>query len=833
MRKPPPPSRLRLEDLPTRELTTRGEALLAARNYKDAIDVYKLLLKREPQAEAGWRELLATVYLERAKQLADKAMHREAAIIWENLPGLCSQAPHPELYVGWLLQTGQYAKAMCAYAQHTAALAGAGDLEARLAALMLAGQKEVLQALPPDTPLRRQLDLAQAALHAYSQGEAEAVVRECLQNIPIRSPYRDLRQTLSALLKLETDPAGAPALVERITPTSPYHDLAVIIRARTAPKPAQALLALDAIQRDLAANLFGLEARQVKLLKEWLRLGEHPKDKILFDFITNNLALLDQEQARHACLALLAVYPKGQPTYSRLFEPLPMIEAYRLQALQCQREDDLSRALHHWQDYINELAKDKKDPDRRLMVALALRQMAQLAQHPGVNWGDTSQARSYLEQSLPFDPDDRDTYLQLAALCKEAGEDKDYYQWVERAVKQFPDDPLVLMAAVATATTRKSYKKAAGFAERVLELDPINAKARQVLINLHLSHARKQIIAGKYVLAEKELNSASQLERDNARSGVIEINRGLLAFRQHQQEPMHNALKEGLRLAGSPVLGWLRLAVEAFSLKMDPATFQREIELGDPRKFTVSRADLMTLTQWVNTWREGGVNSICSILEDLEKPLKRAIKELNKEEDLLTVCECLHEVPHYELLEYAATGALQHYPDRPLFIYYQVYGRAEGEMDDVRDRDYDRLENALEAAQKADDKRAVIRISQFMEEGEMSLPFPFPQSRGGGGPSMPIPFPMPPHMRREMEEIREQLEYMPPALRERMLDSLLDSLPEDKDFPREMQRAIMKAILLGGEGQMERMPEIEDMDEDEDDFPAPSRGRGRPKNRRR
>ncbi len=760
-------------------------------------------------------------------------MHREAAIIWENLPGLCSQAPQPELYVSWLLQTGQYAKAMRAYVQHAAALAGAGELEARLAVLMLAGQKEVLQALPQDAPLRRQLDLAQAALHAYSQGETEAVVRECLQNIPIRSPYRDLRQTLAALLKLETDPAGAPALVERIPLTSPYHDLAVIIRARVAPKPAQALLALDPIQRDLAASLFGLEARQVKLLKEWARLGEHPKDKILFDFITNNLALLDQDQAHHACLALLATYPKGQPTYLRLFGPLPAFEAHRLQALQCEREDDLNRALRHWQTCVDELAKAKKDPDQRLMMALALRQMAQLAQHPNMYWGDTAQARGYLEQSLPFDPDDRDTYLQLAALCKEAGEDKDYYQWVERAVKQFPDDPLVLMAAVATATARKSYKKAAGFAERVLELDPINTQARQVLINLHLSHARKQIIAGKYALAEKELNSASQLERDNARSGVIEINRGLLAGRQHQQEPMHSALKEGLRLAGSPVLGWLRLAVEADRLKLDPTVFQREMGMGDPRKFTVSRADLMTLTQWVNSLREGGVDAIRSILEDLEKPLKRAIKELNKEEDLLTVCECLHEAPHYELLEYAATGALQHYPDRPLFIYYQVYGRAEGEIDDVKDRDYDRLEEALEAAQKADDKRAVIRISQFIEEGEMSMPFPFPQSRGGGGSSMPIPFPMPPRMRREMEEIREQLEYMPPALRERMLNSLLDSLPEDQDFPREMQRAIMKAILLGGEGQIEMMPEMGGMDEDDDDFPLPSRGRGRPKNRRR
>ena len=45
---------------------------------------------------------------------------------------------------------------MRAYAAHAAALsaAGTGELEIGLAALTLTGQKEVLQALPQDAPLR-------------------------------------------------------------------------------------------------------------------------------------------------------------------------------------------------------------------------------------------------------------------------------------------------------------------------------------------------------------------------------------------------------------------------------------------------------------------------------------------------------------------------------------------------------------------------------------------------------------------------------------------------------------------------------------------------------
>ena len=824
MHKATPPPRARLEDLPTRELIARGAALLAAQNYKDAIDVYKLLLKREPQPEAGWRDSLATAYLERARQLAGKAMYREAAVLWENLPTLCSQAPQPDLYMDWLLRSGQYAKAMRAYASQVAALPAGAELEALLAALALAGQKDVLQALPPNVPLRAHLTAAQAALRAYGQGEAEDAVRERLKAISIRSPYRDLRQALAALLKLETDPAGALSLIERIPPTSPYQDLVELVRAGAAADPARALLALAPAQRELASGLLGLEARQLKLLKDWARLGDQPSDKAKFEFIAANLALFDREQARRASLALLLGYPQGSKPYSNLFGPLPPFEAQQLKALRAEREDDdLDHTLSHWQACVG-LLRHETDPDHRLMAALILRHMAELLHKGDDGWDDGARLRDCLEQSLRFDPDDRDVYLQLALLYKDADNDKEYHQWVEQAVKRFPDDPLVLLAGVKTATARKAHKKAAGFAARVLELDPINSKARTVLINAHLAHARKLMRADKYALAEKELDSAGQLERDNARTGVVEINRGLLALQQRQRDPGRRWLREGVRLAGSPLLAWVRLAVETLRLKLDPADFQRDAELGDPRKLSASRADLLALAQLLNAYREEEVDDLDTILEDLEKPLQRAIKALTSEDDLLLMCESLHQAPHYGLLEYAATRALEVQPERPLFVYYQIYGRAEGDLDHVKDRDYGRLEQAMERADASKDHRAATSINRFLSQSPFSLPFR-PRSRGPA--PMPMPMPMPPKMRREIEDMRRELERLPPALRGRMLDQILDELPPDDEFPPQVQRALMKMMLLGGG--------IEDLlDELPDDLPLPFPGGrgGRGKRRR-
>ena len=814
MRKPiPQQPRVRLEDLPTRELIARGVALLSDQNYKDAIDVYKLLLKREPQPEAGWRDSLAKVYLERARQLAQKAMHREAAVLWENIPTLCGQTPQPDLYLDWLLRSGQYAKAMRAYASHAAALPAGGELETLLAALALAGQKEVLQAIPPDAPLRTHLTAAQAALRAYTQGEAEDAVRERLKAISIRSPYRDLRQALAALLKLETDPTGALALVERIPPTSPYQDLVELVRASAAADPARALLALTPAQRELA-GLFGLDARQLKLLKDWARLGDRPSDKAKFEFIAANLALFDREQARRACLALLLGYPQGSKTYSNLFGPLPPFEAQQLKALRAEREDDdLDRTLRDWQGCVD-LLRHETDPDSRLMAALILRHMAELLRKGDDGWDDGEQLRDCLEQSLRFDPDDRDVYLQLAILYKEVDNDKEYHQWVEQAVKRFPDDPLVLLAAVKTATARKAHKKAAGFAARVLELDPINTKARTVLINAHLAHARKLMRADKYALAEKELDSAGQLERDNARTGIVEINRGLLALQQRQRDLGRRWLREGVRLAGSPLLAWVRLAVETLRLKLEPADFQRDADLSDPRKLNASRTDLLALAQLLNAYREEEVSDLDTVLEDLEKPLQRTIKALTSEDDLLLICESLHQAPHYGLLEYAATRALEVQPERSLFVYYQIYGRAEGDLDLVKDRDYDRLEQAMERATAAKDHRAATSITRFLSQSPFSLPF---APKGRGPAPMPMPIPIPPKMRREIEDMRRELERLPPPLRDRMLDQILDELPPDDEFPPGVQRALMKMMLLGGG--------IEDLlDELPEDLPLPLPG---------
>jgi tetratricopeptide (TPR) repeat protein len=776
------------EDLSTAELVAQGSRLMAAGSYREAIEIYKQLLKREQRQE--WRDTLATAYLERSRDLAAKAMYREAAMLWENIVNLCGTVLQPDWYIDWLIRGGQYAKAMWACQQYQAALTAGGtheQLDMLLAALLLIGNKEVTQALPPDSALRQQQAMAQAALRAYCQGGNEAVIREHLKGITFRSPYREWRQILSALLKLESDPAGAPLLLERISPESPYHDLAEVIRRCAHAGNVQALLRLNPAQRDLAASLLGFDQGQLKLLRQWSGVSQKLNDRTMFDFITNHLPVLDQEQARHACLSLLPGYPHGLKTYTRLFGPLPPFETQRLQALRAEREGDTFDASRYWQTCVDLLMRPADNPDNPLAAALILRHMAKLRERSGSGPQQETSIRNYLERSLELDPDDKATYLKLADLHKQAGNAKDYYQWLEKAVQQFPNDSQVLLAIVEAATARKAFKKAAGFAARLLELDPINTKARTVLINSHLGHARKLIKSGKYPLAEKELASASQLERESARRGLVEINRGLLAFQLGQQERMQRELREGARLAGGVLQASLCLWVESCRLELEPEDFQRYAQ-PEGVKLQATREEVLALVKLVNEYRQEGADFLDTALENLEAPLKKFASQLSTEEDLLAVCECLQRAPHYELLEHFASQALKRWPERPLFVYYQLYGRAEGNLDNLSERDHQHLERVWQQAEQAKDHRTARLIDSFLNQDFSPLTAPFP--------SLP---PLPPEVREGLEKLRRELRNASPKLRDKLMDDFLDGVFGRKSGKlRALDKVVLTLLLAAG-----------------------------------
>jgi hypothetical protein len=247
--------------------------------------------------------------------------------------------------------------------------------------LLLADDADVEQALPATAPLRQQKALAQAALQAYFSGQSEAEVRERLRAISFRSPYRDLRQLLSALLKSESDPIEADVLLARIAveASSPYANLATIIHTVSAgTSRVTPFSTLTHNQSDFAASLLGLDQRQQRLLKQSAGLRDQHNDKALLNLIVGNLDVLAHQQAQRAALATLIDYPQGHGLYSKHFGIPSEFEQKRLQALHAERNSATEDAEARWQQCADALAADRSDPDHALAAALILRHIVQM-----------------------------------------------------------------------------------------------------------------------------------------------------------------------------------------------------------------------------------------------------------------------------------------------------------------------------------------------------------------------------------------------------------------------------------------------------------------------
>jgi hypothetical protein len=262
-----PASRVRQAAL-AGSLTPEAQAAktLAAGQYRQAIELYKTLLKQERRSE--WVDGLAASYAGRAGELAAKGMLSEALVVWRNRASLCGRPLAEGPYVEWLLRAGEHAAALRLLVTSADLSPSAiAELETRLAAVVLTAPAEALAQLAADSPLSRHRALALAAIAACARGD-QLALEEQLRAIPFRSPYRDLRYLLKSLLLLTEEPTQAAELIARVAAGGPFESLAAVVRAAllTGSRWLAALPALDDEGRQLLLDLKGCPQSRRSLL---------------------------------------------------------------------------------------------------------------------------------------------------------------------------------------------------------------------------------------------------------------------------------------------------------------------------------------------------------------------------------------------------------------------------------------------------------------------------------------------------------------------------------------------------------------------------------------
>jgi cellulose synthase operon protein C len=729
-----------------------GTALAAAR-YKDAIELFKDLLKRERRP--AWLDGLAAAYAGRAEQLAAKDMVKEALALWRTRAESCQVPLLDGPYVGWLMKTGQIEHALRLLPSVDKLPATLREqATAQLAPAVLVAPDHLLAGLSPQMQGHRaaaRTALAACCAQGGAQGGAQgsgaqgdpAALEAALQGISFRSPYRDLRPLLKGLTLLATepiDPTAAAANLARVRVSGPCQALAQALRVCLMPGTEwlAGLRALDDAGRTLVFDLKGCPLPQRALVLDLMACSGGPGAAApaeLFDLLQRHRRVLPDNVARPLALRLLPHAPQRLNAFHAGFGPLLAADQERVLALAAELKLRPQDAEGHWLRLVkllDQTQSQSQSPAGQRRAALVLRRLAD--EHAGHSPDGSLcvHALDWLQQSLQLDPTDRDTHLRLLRDARQAGELKQARIWFDAASHQFPGDALVLQEGVEIALAAGAYKKAAGLAKQVLQADPINPRVRTLVGQSHLAHARKLIGAHKLQAAQRELDEAAHWLRSAADRGQLALLRG---FAAEPAETGDALLRQAVADLGGPLVGAFHLLLEAKRVK--PSGFAPQELL---RRAAVDTqvmpdaAEVLALAQALHATpqREPAVSVALGVLNGM---LTRAAARLQlNETDHLLLCEALHRHGQTELARRFAAAALARWPGRPVFVYLEAAARFAAMPWTMPQAEWERLDRVFEQARDQGDERTASRLSKLLgaASGPGAFNVPMGPSSGAG-----------------------------------------------------------------------------------------------------
>ena len=698
-------------------LAAEAEEALRLDRFKEAVELYKQLLKQEARPE--WRDALATAYVGRAKSLFAKGLFKEAEVVIGNAVALDGVVKEPLFLIDCLIRQGEIGKALAQALKYVGGETvdpGEERLLSELAAAMFLARPVPLATGAGEPPARAKwiaaANAARAALAALTANKPADEIEPLLAEIPARSPFGPVRLIVKGLLT--EDPAKARRLFDGVASTSPFGPLRMAAEAATPGEPIEVIGRLNeasAAQRACALEWLGGSASGTSTLTRLME-AERVGPGALFNFLSKPGTNFPAADVRDACFNLLPKVPDRIAAYEKAFGKLSEAEKARVLALAAEAKPDWRRAESHWRSAAEAFAKEgsRQGP---MSAGVIFRHLAEMTAQQRPMEHDAS---FYLRKSLDCDPDHIPAVLRLIELYRQDDDDKAWHDLAEEAARRFPTESAVLMQAIESAAARKAYKKAAGFAKKLLDVDPINRPARQRMIELQIAQARKQMRSKRPDLARKELIAAGEWERADAPNADLRINLGLVGLRD---EPDAEArLREAVELAGGGALGWFRSALQDAMLSppRQPMAAAVADELERILKGVPSKPDIVAIAQLlaapdVRADRKATGDLGWKFASWLRKATQVAISIA----EFHGVADAILSAQLFDVLsEFAAAGKRRE-PDERLWRFYAIVARTQNNPGWMHGADEDEIDDLLDSPVIAKDRHARARIDRYLE----------------------------------------------------------------------------------------------------------------------
>ncbi len=683
-----------LNGLPPEVLMERGNLLLKQEKFQDAIACFKHLLKLEQKAEI--LQALEQAYRGRISALAAKSMIKEALALLDILVQRRPDATVEPLKLQLLLQEGSYVEAARLYAQCHGQLAP--ETQAQMAtlfgALLLAGNGVKPEDFESDSPIVRVLPKALAAIDMFCTGHAEKL-KDALRQIPVRSPYHDLRTLLTGLHHFLGDKAKGSEFLRKIATDSPYYYCAADYLANdNSPESLLAdLTATPKAERTRLPELHGLPVSHVRVLEELAQADGKPLH--LYQIVRRNERCFDKEKTIALYRNILPFCREQAVDILERSKAFGAAEKYRLCALAAEQDDMPRFAVAYWSDYLQTI--DRKDSARFKEIAMVIRRQATLMKKDRYVYPPQEILDTMLK-SLEYDPAHAPTWLDASEYARRYLGLQQHYAIIQNAVQKLPEEVSILLAAMGACSNRGAYKKAAGLAGRVLALDPINTAALDFLVASRLEHGRKLATQKKWALAEKELLAADTRARSFRYKGRSRICLGMLLLLQSDDLGLQH-IDAGRQENPFPLLGHVLVALEA---RLYDLTKARQKEFDSLLKQHVNAAQAIDpsefhrLISWILSFEDNHwpmLKDICQLLK--EYFAKAAALDLNLA-DGLSLCRALEQIDLATALLKCSTVLKKKYPDVPEFKVWYLLAFAWKRNRPMTSAAYDELEELFE-----------------------------------------------------------------------------------------------------------------------------------------
>src|SRR5271157_5823825 len=343
-----------------------GEALRLG-SFKEAIELYKQLLKQEARPE--WRDALASGYVGRAKALSAKGLFKEAEVVLGNAVALDGDVKEPLFLLSCLVRQGQIHKALAQ-------------------ALKYIGN-DAVEPSQARVEWFAAANAAREALSALTAQKSATEIEPLIANIPARSAFGPVRLIIKGLLT--DDPVKARRLLDGVPSDSPFGPLRLAAEAALPGEPAEVVGRLSrasAAQRAFALDQLGGSASGSPLLAGLLAAGRGGPGT-LFTFLSKQAASFPAADVRNACFNLLREVPDRIALFEKSFGKLAEADKARIFALAAEAKQDWARAETQWRAAAARFANDRSR-EGKLAAGVIFRHLAELAGKEPMIVGDRS-----------------------------------------------------------------------------------------------------------------------------------------------------------------------------------------------------------------------------------------------------------------------------------------------------------------------------------------------------------------------------------------------------------------------------------------------------------